>query len=192
MNKLIVAHELGHAVCAEVQDGFWFPLGLGFEKDESVIAYCYCDKHDKKKPNLKGPYSKTKSMMNLGGLFGELLYGSNWSPWGARADIDEFVTTNSKTKNKIMIELDSWTWVDDDNLSFRACTRLESDKIRREFVLDAHETARRLPNLWEAYLDFCDRIDKKIFFASVDAISTSNKLELNKSELKKIIKEIII
>jgi len=192
MNKLVIAHELGHAVCAEAQDGFWYPSGLSFEKDESALAYCYCEKHDQKKPDLKGPYIKLKQMMNLGGIFGELLYGANWSPWGARCDVDEFITANSKGKNKLMVELDGWNWIDDDELSFRACTILSGDKARREFVLDAHDTARRLPHLWVAYLDFCDRIDKATFFANVEDIANEKQVEIDQKQIKKIVKEILI
>lgn len=191
MDKYIVAHELGHAICAEVQDGFWYPSGLSFKKDDGTLAVCFCDKRKERKKNVKGPYSKTSGMMNLGGLFGEMLWGGEWSPWGARADIDEFITMNT-TRNAIKNELDEWLWVKDDDLSFRACSKIDSTEARRKFRLDCHNTARRLPALWDAYLDFCDRIDKESFKFHVNEIVSNNMVEVRTKDLKEIMKEIII
>ena len=191
MDKYIVAHELGHAICAEVQDGFWYPSGLSFKKEDGTIAACFCDKRKVRKKNVTGPYSRTIGMMNLGGLFGELLWCGEWSPWGARADIDEFITVNS-TRNSIKNELDEWMWMNDDKLSFRACTKINDGEERRKFRMDCHDTARRLPSLWSAYLDFCDRVDKQEFKNQVNIIVSNNKVEIKTKDLKAIMKEIIL
>ncbi len=191
MKTGLISHELGHAVCAEVQDGFWYASGLVLTKDDGALAYCWSEKRDDRKPNINGPYSKIKGMMSLGGVFGEILLQGKWSPWGARYDIDEFATANSKGNNKLMIELDRWLWIDDDELSFKACSTHSDERSRRAFVLDAHDTVRRLPNLWDAYLDFCDRINKVVFLSNVEDIAKSKKVELDEAELKKIVKEIV-
>ena len=192
MDKSIIAHELGHAICAEVQDGYWYPSSLDFERDENALAYCYCDKLDEKKTYVKGPYSRAKQVMNLGGIFGELLYAGDWSPWGARSDIDEFVTANHKSKSKLKDELDKWLFRDDDELSFRACSSFADESSRREFALDHHDTCRRLPELWNAYLDFCDRISKDAFRENIEDIAKSKETSIGGAELKAIIKDIKI
>ena len=186
--KLIIAHELGHAICAEVQDGFWYPSSLEFEKDDNALAYCYCEKRDTHK-GIKGPYSRTKQVINLGGIFGELLYGGEWNPWGARTDVDEFVTANKASKLKN--ELDEWLFQDDDPLSFRACSSDPSEVWRRNFVLDHHDTSRRLPELWNVYLDFCDRIDKPSFKEVVDRINKEKIKVVDSKMLKRIFGEIL-
>ena len=58
--------------------------------------------------------------------------------------------------------------------------------------MDTHDTARRLPIVWEAYLDFCDRIDKKAFIENVDYIDDNDIEEVESDLLKKIMKEIIL
>ncbi len=192
MDKTTIAHELGHAICAEVQDKIWYPTGLSFKEDDTAAAYCYCDKKKNKKTYVNSPHSKSNGMMNLGGLFGELLWHGKWSPWSARADIDEFVSLNEKSKGKLKQELDDWMWVDDDKLSFRFCTQFGDIESRRSFRMDTHDTARRLPIVWEAYLDFCDRIDKKAFIENVDYIDDNDIEEVESDLLKKIMKEIIL
>lgn len=190
MDKSIIAHELGHAICAEVQDGQWFPSGLDFERDENALAYCYCEKLDDKKPHIKGPYSRAKQVMNLGGIFGELLLTGEWSPWGARSDVDEFVTANQKSKSKLKEELDRWLFQDDDELSFRACSSYGDESSRRGFLLDHHDTFRRLPELWKAYVDFCDRISKDAFRDNIDDLAKGKTKSVDGKELKAIIKDI--
>lgn len=190
MDKGIIAHELGHAICAEVQDGYWYPSSLDFERDENALAYCYCEKLDEKKTYVKGPYSRAKQVMNLGGIFGELLQDGNWSPWGARSDLDEFVTANYKSKSKLKAELDDWLFVADDELSFRACSSYGDQASRRNFLLDHHDTCRRLPELWTAYLDYCDRISKDAFRDNVDDIAKSKVTSIDGKELKAIIRDI--
>jgi hypothetical protein len=128
-------------------------------------------------------------MMNLGGLFGETLQRGCWSPWGARADIDEFVTMN-KVNNLLKIELDDWMWVNTDKLSFHACS--STDTGRTHYTLDTHDTARRLPHLWKAYLDFCDRIDKPKFRENVNYIVGNNVVNVKTKLLKEIMKEVIV
>lgn len=187
----VIAHELGHAVCAETQDGLWVATSLDFEKDDNAMAYCYCDKLDKPKP-LKGKYVKTKQMMNLGGIFGELLVDGNWSPWGARNDVDEFVTANDRSKSKLKEELDNWLFRDDDELSFRACSSFQDDSSRRSFTLDHHDTFSRLPHLWEAYVDFCSKISKDAFRENVDDLMKDKSQTIEGAELKEIMKDIVL
>jgi len=190
MSKYVIAHELGHAICAEVQDAIWYPTGLSFESEDGILAACLCDKRKTKK-DIIGPFSKTSAMVNLGGIFGELLWNGKWAPWSARADVDEFITLNTK-KSPIQTEMDNWFWVDDDELSFRSCSKMFYVEERRKFRMDCHDTARRLPNLWSAYLDFCDRIDKHAFIDSVNEISSNGKVELSTKDLREIIKEVVL
>ena len=188
----LIAHELGHALCAETQDGYWYATSLDFKGDDGAMANCYCDKHKNRKTNIKGKYTRIKDMMNLGGLYGELLLGGSWSPWSARCDIDDFTTSNQGSKAKIVIELDLWMWVDLDHRAFRSCTMYNDVRSRRAFKLDAHDTCHRLPHLWTAYMDFCDRIDKDLFKANVLDIAKANDKEVDNAELTKIMKEIIL
>jgi len=194
MDKILIAHELGHALCAEVQDGFWVPSDLSFkrEKGNGTLAYCSCDKRATRKPKVRGPYSRTTNIMNLGGLFGELLQRGCWSPWGCRADIDEFVTTN-RANNLLKMELDDWMWVSGDDLSFRACSSINSGTIdRRKYTMDSHDTAKRLPQVWMAYLDFCDRIDKEKFKDKVDYILINKVIEVKTKLLKEMMGDVIL
>ena len=191
INKALVAHELGHAISATVQDAFWVPSSIEFIKNDSEQAACYCDKLEMRKSGMKGPHSRTKHIMNLGGIFGELLWCGSWSPWGARADIDDFITANYRSKSDLKFELDSWMFIDDDKLSFRACSKRDENVERVEFELDHHDTCRRLPQLWDAYLDYCDKIDKGAFMETIDEISKANEEIIQGKKLKEIIGGII-
>jgi hypothetical protein len=191
MNRGIIAHELGHVICAEVQDGLWKPTGISLTKATGSWAETEFKELTKRKSNLHGPYSKTKYMANLGGAFGELLVLNVWHPWCVRADVDEFITANIGSANSpIVSELSDWLWRDDDALSFKACSSCDGVRLRRKFTIDHHDTCRRLPRLWDAYIDFCDRIDKKAFATSVDEILRSHKKEIIGQDLKELIKAI--
>jgi len=168
--KSIIAHELGHALSSEFQDGYGDPINIEFEPDGNELAICWCAEHEKKKPNVAGVYSKTKSISDLGGIFGELLYTGGWNPWGARVDVDNFLCSNYRSTSNLKNELDEWMWVDDDSLSMRACTCGDTITSRRSFELDHHDTCERLPAMWLAYVDFCNRIDKTEFRRVVDEI----------------------
>ena len=191
MNKGIIAHELGHALAANTQDRFWYPTSIVLEKDDNALAYCYCDQLEEKKSHVTGPYTKFKQMMNLGGIFGELICNGHWSPWGGRADIDEFVTANCKSSSPFVEELDDWLFVDDDDFSFRACSALKDRSLRRSFLMTHVDTFQRLPELWGAYVDFCDRIRVEAFIEAVDDIAKSKERMINGNKLAAIAKDII-
>lgn len=189
MDKYLVAHELGHAMSANVQDGFWVATELYLKKEDGVLATCSCEKMKSRKSKITGPYSRTTNIMNMGGIYGELIIRGCWSPWGCRADIDEFIVTN-KISNKLRNELDEWMWISLEDLSFHSCTSLPTIKDRRKFVLDSHDTAKRLPELWKSYLDFCDKINKEKFKECVNFIVNNKAIKIENEMLKQLMKEI--
>lgn len=189
MDKYLVAHELGHAMSANVQDAFWFATELSFKKESGVLATCSCEKRKTRKKDIVGPYSRATNISSIGGIYGELVIRGCWSPWGCRSDIDDFISTN-KTSNPLKVELDEWMWISLDELSFRSCTSLPTVKERRKFVLDSHDTAKRLPELWKSYLDFCDRINKEKFKECVNIIAKNKTEKVENEMLKQLMKEI--
>ena len=190
VSKNIIAHELGHMLSAVVQDGFWIPTSLKLKGEYNTLAHCAC-KQETKMKKIRGPYVKIKGIMDLGGIFGELLWSGSWRPWGCRQDVDDFTLGNKNLNNILVVELDYWLWVDDDELSFRACSQFDCDSSRRQFMMDHHDTCKRLPELWKVYLDFCDRIDKISFKENVIDISKHKRTTIGNKELKKIIKDIV-
>ncbi len=190
INKSVIAHELGHAVCGEVQDGFWAATSLTLETDDNNLAYCHCYQLDVRKDTVNSRYSKLSEIFNLGGIFGELLFEGAWNPWGSRADLDEFVTANSNSRSALKEELDDWFFRDTDPRSYHACSRKRTTTERRLFKLDAHDTATRLPELWKVYLDFCNRIDKDEFKRCVAEISVDGENTVPASKLKPMLKRV--
>ena len=128
-------------------------------------------------------------MSDLGGIYGDLLFSGGWSPLAARGDMESFITENSTTG---MTDLMAWFWKDDDDLSFRAASSLPTKKERNDFKFDSHETCIRLPFVWEAYCDFCDKIDKAEFKAIVSEIYKAKKKKINKKQIQAYAKRIIL
>ncbi len=168
VSKSIIAHELGHAISAFAQDSGYIPTLIELKDSKNCLAACYMDEFDMKKP---GPYGNTKGICDLGGIFGELLFQGWWNPWGARLDLDNFISANSK-----LVELDSWMWVNTEAGSFHYINSFPTIKERRAVRVDMHSTFRNTQYIWEAYCDFCDRIDKEEFIKVVDEIH-KNKTE---------------
>ena len=183
MDKLLIAHELGHAVAGVLQDTLYYPCSIDLARSKGSLGSCTFDDKPRKLPSKYGKY---KYMSDLGGIYGELLFGGAWSPWGARSDLDSIATANLK-----LTEIDKWMWHDSDPLSFRACSRLETIKLRRAFVLDAHETFVRLPFIWEAYCSWCEDIDKNEFKNIVNEINSDGIEHIDFDALSVILKRII-
>lgn len=184
--KDLIAHEFGHAMCSMVQDSKYTPIDISLKAEKDMLGWCDFN-YEVYPRKLKTRYSKHKSMSDLGGLFGELVLNGKWMPFGARSDIDSYIIQNSESQ-KLATELDNWFFIDEDDLSFRACTKLPG-KNRRFFFLDAGDTAERLPHLWEAYLEFCSFIDKEQFRLIVEEVY-KNKLDyISASVLKRYVNE---
>lgn len=183
--KLNIAHEFGHAISGFVQDIDFSPIFIELNPSKGCQASCSFSGGKKK---TTGEFSKVKHMSDLGGIFGELLYSGYWKPWGVRSDVDDFTYKSSKWTE----ELDSWLWVDDDDLSFRACSQLDSESLRRRVIMDSHDTARRLPTLWSMYMDFCDKIDKGEFKLIVNEIYRDKISEIGEDDLLKFSERVIL
>ncbi|MBU1082737.1 MAG: hypothetical protein KKB59_19785 [Spirochaetes bacterium] len=185
----VIAHELGHVICAKVHDGINVIDKIILESNDNVDAWCEYSEL-KQELVVESSYKKFKGMFHLGGIFGEILYHSKWNACGARRDIDDFVTPNKKN-TKFICEIDSWFWIDDDALSFRGLTAGDSE-YRTETFITFYETAIRLPELWKAFLDFCSRIDTHEFIKTVDEIHNNEITIITKKEINKIIRRVVL
>lgn len=188
-DRYVIAHELGHAVCAAVQDRYWKPIKLELDSDGSALAVCHAVRLEESKA-ISGRYSNTRDVMNLGGLFGEMAFQGRWSPWGARYDIDEFVIGNRTSRSKVKEELDSWLWKDIDKHSFRQCAKKYDIGNRFNFKLSEEDTKKRLPELYKIYEDFLKRIDIVSFVDAVEEIYNTGLAEVKGSRLRRMIREI--
>lgn len=187
MNKTrvgTIAHELGHAVLAYACDSFYVPTEINLKPDEvNLIAYCNMETGHRE--NILSP-SKFKGISDLGGPFGELIHLGEWNPWCARADIDGFVTSNKKSTHELVTSLDDWMWTRDDEMSFRAVSRVQPFEARYKVFFDHHDTAKVLPQLFLVYLEFCDLIDKNVFRQTVRDLTASKIVSIENEELTKL------
>jgi len=187
VSEILIAHELGHAIAGILQDNLYWPESITLYGSKGILACCEFDDRPRK---ITGRFGKFKYMSDLGGLYGELIIEGSWNPWSARSDLDSFNCENTSNISKIS-ELDQWLWMDDDDLSFRACTKLFPIKERRFFKLDAHETFKRLPFIWDAFCDFCDKINKNEFKTIVKEIRKNEEEVLDQKQIEDYAKRII-
>lgn len=184
ISKAIIAHEIGHAISAFAQDSGYIPTLIELSESKNCLAACYMDDFKMAKP---GPYGKTKGICDLGGIFGELIYQGWWNPWGARLDLDNFISSNPK-----LVELDNWLWVDTEEGSFHYLNSYPTTKERRDVKVDSHSTFRNTPYIWEAYCDFCDRIDKEEFLQAVNEVYKNKTESIEGKDMAALGKRIIL
>ena len=189
--SILIAHEFGHAVVANIIDNC-YKCSSGIDlKPEDGLARAYCDLIPSRKKVIS-PRNKSKqrfsniiNITDLGGIFGELLYRQRFDPWGSREDLDGFITINMRSRSKLISELFAWMWNDDDELSFPSLMKREKSSYKKQFIsLDIYDVMKRLPNLWEAYLDFLDKIDRDEFSLVVDEISLCNDDYIDEVDLE--------
>lgn len=186
--RSVIAHEFGHAVyCVLFDDGF-IPSTLVVKSGGGMHGYVLFDEVPTR--GLKGKYSKFKEPCFLGGIFGEMVYQGTWEPWGARNDLDTFITLNKRKKFMIK-ELNDWMWMSNDEKSFRSCSNFVLDSERRKVTLDSHDTSRLLPDVWSAYKDFCDQIDKDAFNNVVNELCDGGVDMIEDKELMDLILGVI-
>lgn len=199
--SVIIAHELGHAIAAMILDVEFDPVAIEISpKGSSAQAYCHLtsdtdDEDRMKKGNMSSvkDAKKLADIVDLGGIFGELIYAGEWDPWGSRSDLDEFTSTNRKRKSPLIDEIFEWMWNDEDELSFISKIREHKDRILKyESTLDFYDTMVRLPYLWSVYIDFCGKIDRKEFKNVVNEMNKSKSNFIEGKELKAYLNRIII
>ena len=181
VNKDIISHELGHAISAIVQDNWVLPHEICLNEtrmDTAMMLY-----HDVPKRGLTGKYSTLRGVSDLGGIFGELLNKGKWAPWGCRIDIETFISSCIKTKRPIWNEMDLWKNVEDDSYSFRKISVLVPFKLRKYEYFNELETECRLPNMFDIYKDFKDRIDIDEFNKVVNEIYKEKIINIDKDKL---------
>lgn len=174
-----IAHELGHAVLAYACDSFYMPIEINLKPEEQNLI-AYCEMQTGNRTDVIAP-SKFKGISDLGGPFGELIQLGEWNPWCARADIDGFITSNKKSSHELITSIDDWMWVRDDELSFKAVSRVQPFEARYKVFFDHHDTAKVLPQLFSEYIKFCDLIDKSAFRQTVKDLTVS-KIDSIKGE----------
>ncbi len=184
MVKIIIAHELGHAVSALAQDTGYIPTIIELSESKGALAACYMDEFKMDKP---GPFGKYKGICDLGGIFGEILFQGHWNPWGARQDLDNFITANPK-----LVELDYWMWLSVEDHSFHKSVAMATIKDRRLVQVDSHETYTYVPFIWEAYCDFCERIDKEEFINVVNELHKNKTVRIEGEEIVEIGRRILL
>ena len=193
--SLVVAHELGHAVVAAMLDNEYEPICIEMKPDDGLsLAYCNLHPLDVKKGNKSiHSASKLHHITDLGGIFGELLFGGEFEPWGSRSDVDNFLCVNSQSRGKLVEELFDWMWNDDDALSWWSVTREIKDRKKKyQATLDLYDVEHRLPHLWSIYKDFIGKIDRKEFKNVVDEIARSKVDYVGDKELNEYLDRIIL
>jgi len=152
---ILLAHEFGHAVYGNLFDVENDASSINIEGTSTVQGYCYFT--EKRGKAIPTAYSRLKEISYLGGMFGEMLYSGQFSVYGARSDIDEFITTNKYSQSSLLGELYNWYWLDEDAYSYSKIVQ----QVETEFT--NHEIAERLPWLYDAYCRFNQHIDAEKF-----------------------------
>jgi len=179
--KQIIAHELGHAISGVVQDNYLLPYEIEFNEVVGTTASCSVEFVSKR--GLKGPFSTLKNVSDLGGVFGELVFCKKFEPWGCRVDIDNFISSNLKSTRGVIHEVDMWFNVEEDGYSFYVIRSTIPYKNKKRVLYDETEFECRLPNMYEIYEDFLNRIDVKEFRACVNEIYRGKITNIDKDEL---------
>lgn len=190
MTKGTIAHELGHIIVNEVLDGMFITTKLVLNPSEGSLAYVEYDNSKRKKCKYK--LGKVESFMDLGGIFGELVYYKKVSVWGARADLDSFTSVNirvTKSKQKIVKEIYTWLWINKNQSLFRVA-RLPTIKQRDAFAIPLEKFQKILPITYKVYLDFLKLIDEKEFITVVNDIFNTKKATYNEADIQSFISKI--
>ena len=192
--RSIIAHEMGHAIVGEILDSEYEPTTITLRSTKGEAGRAACNF------NTTGEYGNTSlptirrlhNLIDLGGIFGELILNGEWSPWGASYDLEDFVGVNIESRGKLITELFNWMYNDEDDQSYFDLIRKEKDIIgKRNTTLTWNDTRTRLPQLWEVYLDFVGKIDIKNFKDVVVEIEKGSEKEISKARLNRYMKRIV-
>lgn len=179
MDKVLIAHELGHVVSAYWKDVKYIPTSMVLSPGAGSLAYTnFCER----KNNLD-IIVKFNNISALGGIFGEIMMEGKWCPWGARSDIDEFICENQKSRSKLISELQTWLWASTSEDSFFDISRRKTFEKRRSIKYSTLKTRQLFPDLWKFYVDFYSSINVGVFLGIVDDISVSEKIEYKNEKL---------
>lgn len=192
--KTIIAHELGHAVMGGRIDFGWIAseIKLKTDRGDAARAYCNMDETGRVGNNSVKGTTQLINICDLGGMFGELVYGGEWSPWGASYDLEEFVLQNIKSKSKLINEIFWWLWNAKDDLAYLEMIRRKPTiNGKRTTIMNWYETMNRLPELWKVYLDFCGRIDINEYKVVVNEIRKSGTEIVSGEELRQYINRVV-
>lgn len=159
-NKSLFAHEFGHAIVARLMDPRFDALYLDLATNDTAYAQCYPTDRVSKK-GMKVKRKNLAFIIDLGGLFGELLFQGKCVPWGARIDITDFLACN-RTASAFRQELDRWFYTDNDSLSFRRFL-LKGVHKRRFAYMTEDEFAQRLPATYKIYSLLKGLVDEEEF-----------------------------
>ena len=182
--KLTIAHELGHALYGNLFDTEADATSIDIGGDASLQGWC--EFAEKQQAHIPTKYSRLKDLSDLGGIFGELMFSGSFGVYGARSDLDDFVTVNKRSQSSIIGELYNWFWLEDDDLSYKTITKYECTQITED------EMINRLPWLYDAYQTFNQYIDEEQFTCEVDELHSTGVTEIDDETIRAIIERVVV
>jgi hypothetical protein len=189
ITKRVVAHELGHSIASRFDNEF-DSRSISLETTNLYEAACMATRKNEGNGNTLLKNKHLSCVINLGGIYGELLFCGNWEVTNSRLDIEEFLSFNRKSKSQFIGELVNWFWHDEDPYSFYNLSR-----VNNGCRLFPNEISYRLPYLWESFIVFRDRVNTYQFRTTVEMIYADYKqLGVNsvlKSDLNKYSKKVL-
>lgn len=187
MNKEIISHELGHAICSDVMDGMYDVGEISFTPKDEKNCYAYCHLIERKNMKFRS-YKKLKDLSDLGGIFGEMIYSGKFNLWWAREDLDNFATSNFYSKSKLVDEVEHLLNKSELSQKIRNMPRKSRKTIEPvSIVLIKND----YPELYKAYRYLERRIDKMNYRSSVNQLSYKEINSVSEKQYLKIKGEII-
>ena len=187
-NKPTIAHELGHAIIADLFDPIYVTSELQLYSTRTEYAAMWPEKRTEKHSS-KNVVLSYIAVCDLGGMFGELTYRDKFCPWGCRSDLLSFLAINRKNLS-FRTELDNWFYTDTDPLSFRVAVLGGDKKERLHRFWHKYTFETRLPKTAKLFNKFWAIIDKNEFASVVDELHKNRMLKVERDEIRQIIKRI--
>lgn len=186
MKKHVIAHELGHAISNEIQDGGYEFSYISFESDDKTsYAYCNLDELDR---NRFKSYRNLTDVSDLGGIFGELACYKSFYLWWARGDFDNFIICNSKSKSKLVDDVDN---LYNKSLYFDNIRKMSRHNRRKNKDKMLIGDLKEYKHLYMAYRDFEKKINKRAYISIVDYLFSSKVKELEYEEFHEYLRKIL-
>jgi hypothetical protein len=154
-------------------DPRWDALYLDLSTNDTAYAQCYPTERLSKR-GMKVKRKNLAFIIDLGGLFGEMLLLGKCVPWGARIDITDFLACN-RIASAYRQELDRWFYTDNTPLSFRKFL-LKGVHKRRFAYITEEEFKERLPATYRIYVLFKSLIDQDEFKAVIEELWADSQL----------------
>jgi hypothetical protein len=188
LNKEIISHELGHAICSDVMDGMYDVDEISFTPKDEKNCYAYCHLVERKNMKFK-PYRKLKDLSDLGGIFGEMLYDGKFNLWWAREDLDNFVTSNYHSKSKLVDEVEHL--LNKSELSQKI--RLIPRKSRKATMdpISIVVIKNNYPEIYKAYRYLERRVNKWNFKTCVNQLNFKSVNSVSKKQYIRIKNEVL-